>query len=107
MTYARAFDHPYTHRVIQGCGYCGLSLEDRHALARVISILLKVHEPWVQYEPRTSSDVLRKLLPTACIEAHQEWLLQAIGDALWDAGYYPDQAISPDPRWTWGGMLSD
>ena len=105
--YARNYDHPYTHRAIQGCGLCGLSQEERQAVIRIIPILLKLEEPWIQYQPRTSAEVAGKILPSACVEAETDWLRQAIGDALWNAGYYPDQGISPDPRWTWGGDLSD
>ena len=78
-TYARNYEHPYTHRAIQGCGLCGLSQEERQAVIRIIPILLKLEEPWIQYQPRTSAEVAGKILPSACVEAETDWLRQAIG----------------------------
>jgi hypothetical protein len=103
--YIRTIDHPFTHRVISACGFCTTSQEDRSSIKQTLYVLVRMHALWLQYQPHTTSDVLNRLLPSACIEAKLEWLLQATGDALWGAGYFPDQALSPDPLWTWGGDL--
>jgi hypothetical protein len=99
------FDHPFNHAAIRGCGFCGMSHNDRKTIAQALPALVIAHALWLQYQPRAATVVLNRLLPSACIEAQQEWLLQAIGDALWSAGYIPDQALSPDPVWTWGGDI--
>lgn len=103
--FARNLDHPFTHRAIQGCGFCSLPSQERHLVQAALPTLVRLHETWLHYEPRSTTEAVRKIFSSACLEAQEEWLLQALGDALWEAGYFPDQSFSPDPRWTWGGDI--
>jgi hypothetical protein len=100
--FARNLDHPFAHRAIQGCGFCSLPDDERHVIQAAIPALVKVHENWLQYQPRTTSEAISKVFSSACLDSQGSWLFQALGDALWYAGYFPDEAFSPDPRWTWG-----
>lgn len=101
--FARNLDHPFTHYAIHGCGFCSLADDERRSIQAALPTLVKVHENWLQYQPRTTSEAISKVLSSACLDAQETWLIQALGDALWDASYIPDKAFSPDPRWTRGG----
>ncbi len=107
MNYTRNMDYPFNHAVIHGCGFCAMSQEDRSSIIQALPALVRGHALWLQYQPRAASEALHRMLPSACIEAQQEWLLQAIGDTLFAVGYFPDQRLSPDPVWIWGGNLED
>jgi hypothetical protein len=106
-TYLHAHDHLPSHRAVGGCPYCGMTAKERRKVHQMLLPLLEIHAPWIQYQPRTSSAVAALLLPNACFHARESWLLQEIGDALWELGYRPDQADSPDPVWTWRGDFGD
>jgi len=105
MNYQRNFDHPENHATIIGCGYCGMSQSEQDAIKQALPALVTMHAGWLQYQPRYTTDVLRHVLPSACGESHQSWLSQSVGDALFAAGYLPDSAYSPDPKWAWVGDL--
>ena len=105
MNYARNLEHPFNHAVILGCGFCDMSQNIRSTIINALPALVRGQALWLQYQPRATSDVINRIHPSACAEARHKWLLRATSDALWDAGYTPDQAYSPDPVWTWGGDL--
>lgn len=104
-TYQRAYFHPFTHAAIDGCGFCESSQKDRKSIVEALPALIRAHALWLQFHRRSTTEVQRHLLPSACSFACTEWLGGAIGDTLFAAGYFPDNSLSPDPVWTWGSDL--
>lgn len=95
----------FEHAVLDDCPFCSIKPALQRALVSTLPTLVGIYQTWLQYEPRTTSDLLDKVFPTACRRARQEWLLEALGDVLWGEGYIPENPMSPDPMWTWGGAL--
>lgn len=72
-----------------------------------IDFSIRINKRWLQQEPRSITLIAHGLFPNVCQVALASWFLEELGNALWEAGYEPEEDRSADSNWTWGGATAE